>query len=159
MQRHREHPAGHPRGHRSPRRWLLACALAAVVAPALAGDPTSARPTEAFIGRVAALINEYRSQHRLDRLTSAAVLEQVADGHSQHMAQAGRPSHGGFRDRFRQVDGAICVENIAAHFDTPEALFDGWRRSPSHDRNLLEPRIVRMGLAARDRYVTFFACG
>ncbi|MBK6472633.1 MAG: CAP domain-containing protein [Betaproteobacteria bacterium] len=125
----------------------------------MAGGPAPARPSEAFVGRVAALINEYRSQHRLDRLTSAAVLEQVADGHSQHMAQSGRPSHGGFRDRFRQVDGAICVENIAAHFDTPEALFEGWRRSPSHDRNLLEPRIVRMGLASRDHYVTFFACG
>lgn len=159
MRGHLKGIAGHPAGHRSPRRWLLACALASAIGPALAGDPAPLRPTEAFIGRVAALINEYRSQHQLDRLTSAAVLEQVADGHSQHMAQAGRPSHGGFRDRFRQVDGAICVENIAAHFDTPEALFDGWRRSPSHDRNLLEPRIVRMGLAARDRYVTFFACG
>lgn len=159
MQRHLEHRSRPPQGRLSPRRWLLACALAAVIAPAIAGGPSPSGPSEAFIGRVAALINEYRSQHRLDRLASAAVLEQVADGHSQHMAQAGRPSHGGFRDRFRQVDGSICVENIAAHFDTPEALFEGWRRSPSHDRNLLEPRIVRMGLAARDRYVTFFACG
>jgi len=159
MQGHLEGISGQPRGRRSPRRWLLACALASLVAPALAGDQAPTRPTDAFIGRVAALINEYRIQHRLDRLTSAAVLEQVADGHSQRMARSGRPSHGGFRDRFRQVEGAICVENIAAHFDTPEALFEGWRRSPSHDRNLLEPRIVRMGLAVRDRYVTFFACG
>jgi len=159
MQGHLEGIAGHPRGRRSPRRWLLACALASVIAPALAGEPAPAWPSEAFVGRVAALINEYRSQHRLDRLTSAAVLEQVADGHSQRMAQSGRPSHGGFRDRFGQVAGAICVENIAAHFDTPEAVLEGWRRSPSHDRNLLEPRIVRMGLAARDSYVTFFACG
>jgi len=159
MQGHVDHRAGQPRDHRSPRRWLLAFALASAIAPALAGEPAPRLPTDAFIGRVAALINEYRSQHRLDRLTSAALLEQVADGHSQHMAQSGRPSHGGFRDRFRQVDGAICVENIAAHFDTPEALLEGWRRSPAHDRNLLEPRIVRMGLAARDRYVTFFACG
>lgn len=159
MQGHREHHAEPTQGHRSPRQWLLAFVLAAAVAPAMAGDPAPAYPTEAFIGRVAALINEYRSQHRLDRLSSAAVLEQLADGHSRQMAQTGRPSHGGFRDRFRQVEGAICVENIAAHFDTPEALFEGWRRSPSHDRNLLEPRIVRMGLAARDRYVTFFACG
>jgi uncharacterized protein YkwD len=159
MQSLREHPAGHPRSRLSPRQWLLTCALAAVVAPAMAGDPAPAQLSEMFVGRVAALINEYRSQHRLDRLTSAAVLEQVAEGHSQHMAQTGQPSHGGFRDRFRQVEGAVCVENIAAHFDTPEAVFEGWRRSPSHHRNLLEPRIVRMGLAARDSYVTFFACG
>lgn len=146
-------------GRRWTRRWLLAWALAAVIAPASAGDSTPVERTEAFIGRVAVLINEYRSQHRLDRLAAAAVLAQVADRHSQRMAKAGRPSHHGFRDRFRDVDGAICVENIAAHFDSPEAVFEGWRRSPSHDRNLLEPRIVRMGLAARDSYVTFFACG
>ena len=159
MKGHPENVVGRPSDRRSPRQWLLAATLAAVIAPAMAGEQAPARPTEVFIGRVAALINEYRSQHRLDRLTSAAVLEQVADVHSRDMAQARRPSHGGFRERFRQVDGAICVENVAAHFDTPEALFEGWRRSPAHERNLLEPRIVRMGLAARDRYVTFFACG
>jgi len=159
MQGHLGHFAGGRPGLRPPRRWLLAWVLAAVIAPAGASDQAPAERTEVFIGRVAALINEYRSRHRLDPLAAAAVLAQVADGHSQRMAQAGRPSHGGFRDRFREVDGEICVENVAAHFDSPEAVFEGWRRSPSHDRNLLEPRIVRMGLAARDSYVTFFACG
>lgn len=159
MHGHAEVLADQPGTRRSAPRWLLALALVCAMAPALAGEQPPTRPSDAYIERVAALINEYRSQHRLDRLASAALLEQVADGHSQRMAQSGRPTHGGFRDRFRQVEGAICVENIAAHFDTPEALFEGWRRSPSHDRNLLEPRIVRMGLAAHDRYVTFFACG
>ena len=159
MQGHLEGIAGHPRGRRSPRRWLLACALASVIAPARAGEPAPAWPSEAFIGRVATLINEYRSQHRLDRLAAAAVLVQVADGHSRQMAEARQASHRGFRERFREVDGEICVENVAAHFDSPEALFDGWRRSPAHHRNLLEPRNVRMGLAASaTRYVTFFAC-
>jgi len=159
MHGHLEHCTGRRPGLRPARRWLAVWALAAAIAPASASDQAPAERTEVFIGRVATLINEYRSQHRLDRLAAAAVLVQVADGHSRRMAEARQPSHRGFRDRFREVDGEICVENIAAHFDSPEAVFEGWRRSPSHDRNLLEPRIVRMGLAARDSYVTFFACG
>lgn len=112
----------------------------------------------AFIARVASLINAYRGEHRLSQLMTAERLTSVADEHSRQMAAVGQPSHAGFRERFRRADSEICVENIAAYFDSPEALVDGWRRSPSHDRNLLEPRIVRMGLAARGSYVTFFAC-
>ena len=40
----------------------------------------------------------------------------------------------------------------------PEALLEGWRRSPTHHRNLLDPGVSRMGIAAAARYVTFFAC-
>jgi uncharacterized protein YkwD len=35
---------------------------------------------------------------------------------------------------------------------------EGWRHSPEHHRNLLEPKVSRMGIAADARYVTFFAC-
>jgi len=113
---------------------------------------------EDFVQRVAVLVNEYRGRYRLAALAPTDGLIRLAESHSRAMAEAGRPSHAGFRDRFQAADSEICVENIAAFFDTPEALVEGWRRSPSHDRNLLEPRVVRMGLAARDRYVTFFAC-
>lgn len=168
MHGYRAHPAGPTPAFTTPphavRAWhplarrLAAGALAAAVGPAGASALAQADLPEAFVARVAALINEYRGHHRLDRLWPADTLARVADLHSRHMADAGQPSHGGFRDRFQQADSDICVENIAAYFDSPEALVDGWRRSPSHDRNLLEPRIVRMGLAARGSYVTFFAC-
>lgn len=138
------------------RRWPAL--VAALLWPVVAGSASVPDLPQAFVDRVAVLVNEYRAQHRLGELSAAETLGRVAEGHSRRMAEVGRPSHDGFRDRFRAVDSELCVENIAAYFESPEALVDGWRRSPAHDRNLLEPRIGRMGLAARGRYVTFFAC-
>jgi len=37
-------------------------------------------------------------------------------------------------------------------------LLEGWRLSPTHYRDLLEPKVSRMGLAVTTRHMTFFAC-
>ena len=59
----------------------------------------------------------------------------------------------------RYAAGAkVCVENLGWNYPTPEGLLEGWQLSATHHRNLLEPRVARMGLAASGDYVTFFAC-
>ena len=52
----------------------------------------------------------------------------------------------------------VCVENVGVNFPHAKAQLDGWRESPGHQRNLLEPKIVRMGIAKSEGFVTFFAC-
>jgi uncharacterized protein YkwD len=74
------------------------------------------------------------------------------------MATERRLSHDGFRSRFDRTSARICVENVGWNFPFPEAQLEGWRASPGHHRNLLEPKVARMGLSMAGRYVTFFAC-
>jgi uncharacterized protein YkwD len=74
------------------------------------------------------------------------------------MADLHRLSHDGFRDRFDRTRARVCVENVGMNFPHAEAQLDGWRASPGHHRNLLEPKVARMGIARANTYVAFFAC-
>ncbi len=151
-----------------PARWardgwratatLLLC-LAGLVTTSTAGATGGAAPApDGFTRHLAQQINEYRLAHGLAPLSWSDELAGLAAEHSQDMAARRTLSHDGFRDRRRRTASHICVENVAHNFPTAETLLDGWRRSPGHQRNLVEPKVARMGLAATARYVTFFAC-
>ena len=131
---------------------------AALVLATAAQSAMAASPGEAFTRQLARLINEYRAHHGLPPLAPAEELERIADEHSGTMADSKRLTHDGFRTRLQRTSSSLCVENVAWNYRTPEALLDGWRASPAHHRNLLEPGVTRMGLATATRYVTFFAC-
>lgn len=107
---------------------------------------------------LADLINEYRERHGLAPLQLVADLSELASEHAGRMAELHRLSHDGFRDRFDRTRARICVENVGMNFPHAEAQLDGWRASPGHHRNLLEPKVARMGIARANRYVAFFAC-
>jgi uncharacterized protein YkwD len=47
---------------------------------------------------------------------------------------------------------------VGVNFPHPEAQLAGWQASPGHHRNLLEPKVARMGIATERSFVTFFAC-
>jgi uncharacterized protein YkwD len=118
------------------------------------GEATAA----GYARRLADLINEYRRHNGLGPLAVANELESIATEHSSRMAAERRLSHDGFRNRFDRTSARICVENVGWNFPFPEAQLEGWRASPGHHRNLLEPKVARMGLAVTGPYVTFFAC-
>lgn len=135
------------------RHLLTALALAATTTAAVA-----APPMDGFDLRLADLINRYRESHGLAPLAIAQDLVALASEHSTEMAARGRLTHEGFRDRYSRARSRVCVENVGWNYPTAEALLDGWRHSPDHLRNLLEPEVSQMGIAADARYVTFFAC-
>jgi len=87
-----------------------------------------------------------------------APLSELAHEHATRMAQDKRLSHYGFEERFAKAGSPTCVENVGWNQRTPEAEFAAWRDSPAHARNLVDPRIMRMGIGIEDRYVAFFAC-
>lgn len=135
---------------------LLALGLAG---PGRAEAPRPPRPdVPGLTEHLAERINTYRAEHGLAPLAWSADLTDLAAAHSREMAASRRLSHDGFRDRRAHTQSTLCVENVAHNFPTAETLLDGWRRSPGHHRNLLEPGVVRMGIATTARYVTFFAC-
>jgi uncharacterized protein YkwD len=148
---------------RAMNRFALLQRLSATLALAAAMQSAAAATAapaygEGFVRHLAQLINEYRERQGLAPLDVAVELIDLAGEHSQDMAQRQQLSHEGFRVRLQRAGSRLCVENVGWNHRTPEALLDGWRRSPAHHRNLLEPQVSRMGIAVATRYVTFFAC-
>jgi len=152
-------------GRRACRDAALGCAVAASAlcwaagGASLAGaEALAAAPPSPGVHRLLLAINQYRRQNGLVPLEPAPELELLALQHSNAMATQRHASHAGFTSRFERADSDLCVENVAAGFATAEAAVVGWRASPPHDRNLLEPRLRRVGMASVDRYITMFAC-
>ena len=154
-------------------RMLAVLMLASACAAARAGDalPSGQAPgvlelaaldlpsTGARYGEhLVALINRFRERNGLPALDWAAELVSIASEHSHEMASRRRISHDGFVRRFEKADSALCVENVGQGFPHAEALLDGWRASPAHLRNLLEPGVRRIGVANASAFVTLFAC-
>ena len=139
-------------------------ARADAAADAMAGgapDRVADEPSALGLGfarHLERLVNEHRARHGLPALEVAAALTLLAAEHSADMAASQRLSHGGFTARLQRARSRACVENVGWNHATPESLLDGWRLSPAHARNLLDPALVRMGVAVSARYVTFFAC-
>ena len=133
----------------------------ATILPASVGAATG-RPaqenSEAFVEQLMALVNDYRLAQGLAPLRPAAELLALAVEHSDDMASQHVLTHDGFRARYARSGSKVCVENLGWNHRTAQALLEGWRQSPSHHRNLLNPKVERVGIAARERYVTFFAC-
>jgi len=124
----------------------------------LAAEPGSGTEVIPYVRRLAALINEYRADRGLAPLELVPDLSALASEHSLQMAEQRHLSHDGFRNRFDRTRARLCVENVGVNFPHAEAQLDGWRASPGHHRNLLEPKVGRMGIAMSSRFVTYFAC-
>ena len=131
---------------------------AAQAAAQPAAQPAEIGAVSRYALRVLEVVNEYRQRNGLAPLRIAEDLGSLAQAHSVKMADRRRISHDGFRERFNRTTSRICVENVGMNFPHPEAQVDGWRASPGHDRNLLEPRVTRVGIANNASFVTFFAC-
>lgn len=140
------------------RAVLVTVFVATAGTQAAAQDAREVTTRNPFTRHLADLINAYRAQNGLGPLDIADDLAELAHEHSATMSERRQLSHEGFRARFQRAKSRVCVENVGWNHRTPEALLEGWRMSPAHHRNLLDPGVSRMGIAAAARYVTFFAC-
>jgi uncharacterized protein YkwD len=127
---------------------------ACVIAVSAAADNDADYPQ-----RLAALVNQYRISHGLPALIVDTTVAGLAREHSAAMAKAGQLNHDDFPSRVRRSGLAMCVENVGWNYRSPEGQFDGWRASPGHDRNMLDPKVERMGIGTVADYVTMIACG
>lgn len=143
-----------------PSRRLLPCraakaALAIGLTFALAGCGSmktiggGTGSTSSAVGYVADL----RLANGLSPLVSDPQLEKAALEQARYMAQASKMEHttGWGKDFSRRIArnkiSGPAAENIAAgRFDTAKVIAV-WKDSPSHRRNMLDPRMNRFGLA------------
>jgi hypothetical protein len=134
--------------------------LALVSLARAAGADTALDPEERDFLRV---INEYRAGFGLPCLSPSPTLAAAADWFSQDMGELGffdhreppcdeNGSHCTGRDPFERMAAfghtgwTTAGENIAAGYDTADAVFEGWRNSPGHDANMRGEGFTAIGI-------------
>ncbi|HVI27116.1 CAP domain-containing protein [Hansschlegelia sp.] len=166
--------------YRSTRRALfgVACiALALAGCTSTAPNPPTATPglyqsqskPGATLDRQAAaeMVSEFRRGRGLGPVTLDPALNRMAEAQASAMARDNKLSHetsaGSLKARIAASgyrNGGMW-ENIGAGHDTLADAFTGWRSSPPHMKNMLQPKASRIGIAAArapgTRYEVFWA--
>lgn len=117
-------------------------------------DVATARTGAAGTG-LTARMNAVRSAAGRAPVQRSARLDAIARAHARDMARRNyfdhrSPEGQGLPDRLRARGYSYCyaAENIAWGRRSEAETFAGWMASPSHRRNILNPRAERFGHAA-----------
>lgn len=104
------------------------------------------------------LLNQYRAEKGLGKISYDTKLNQVALNHSSWMNTTGTFSHTGINGS-RMIDrcaaaGTICLaENLAENILDAQKLLSSWQANPGHNKNLLGPYSLA-GFGVSGPYVT-----
>lgn len=158
---------------------ILACGVGLSALGGCSTQPTAPLPStpsvyqsQSIVGArldkqaAVAMVSELRRGQGLGPVTLDPALNALAEEQATAMARADKLSHevkGSFKQRIAASgyrNGGMW-ENIGAGHDTLADAFTGWRSSPPHLRNMLQPKAARMGIAAvrapGSRYQVFWA--
>jgi len=139
-------------------RWIT-FAAAALLLPGTAAADAALDAEEIEFMR---LINQYRADNGLPCLSISPTMNAAADYMSRAMGEqeffahneppcsgddcTGRDPFDRMRD-YGHTGWTTAGENIAAGYPTAAQVFEGWRNSPGHNANMLEPGFTAMGIA------------
>jgi uncharacterized protein YkwD len=134
---------------------VMMTALSITLLPQTAAASTYTGTTglESMEIQVLNLINNHRRQNGLPALANNSRLNVSSHNHSLDMARRGYFSHTSLDgrspfDRMRAA-GYRCStmgENIAAGQRTAQQVFDAWKRSAGHNRNMLNRNYKSVGI-------------
>lgn len=100
-------------------------------------------------------VNEHRANAGRRPVAVDARLTAAAQGHSDHMARERIMTHigagwtdGGMRITSSGYRWRTWAENVAAGQATPADVMAAWMASPGHRANILQDRVVHIGVAA-----------
>lgn len=98
------------------------------------------------------MLTAYRAGRGLGPVRLDPKLTAMAQRQADAMVRANSLSHdvgGNFTSRVHAagLDTGRAAENIGGGYYSTEETFDGWRKSPGHDANLLMPQATRFGIA------------
>jgi uncharacterized protein YkwD len=108
------------------------------------------------------LINEHRKANGKGPLSVDSKLTKAARDHTDWMASpSGKFSHtgkdGSSADARIKAAGAVFKvsgENIAKDYKFPQQVFDGWKNSDGHNKNMLGASYSKVGIAYKGYYWT-----
>jgi uncharacterized protein YkwD len=125
--------------------------ICAMLACLLAASAAKAEITTQDAALAARMVSGWRIAHGLPAVKTDANLNRVAQIQTAAMMAQGVMSHdagGDFRTRMRSngVRGT-AAENLAAGTPSINTVMAMWQSSAGHNANLLNPEIVRVGMA------------
>jgi uncharacterized protein YkwD len=125
--------------------WLAGCAGLDMALPAA--------PVAVDAGAAARLVSAYRLESGLKSVALDERLMRAARSQALLMAQRDRMGHrvGGPLPRRVSAEGyewGAAAENLGRGYDSLEAAFAGWQASAGHRKNLLNPHVTQIGVAA-----------
>ena len=142
---------GQPRGLRSALFLALAATLAA--SACTTGAPVQTTPIAVDAGRAASLVSAYRRENGLGPVRVESRLIQAAAEQARRNGRQDRMSHRAGGSLARRVtaagyDWGATAENLGAGYASLDEAVQGWKDSSSHRRNLLNPLVTELGVAA-----------
>ena len=125
---------------------------------------TLARPVPTLVAlaqirdRTLALLNAERGRSGLPAVRLDPRLNIAAEAHAADMARADFLDHAGSdgsspaerASRGGYPAGSVVLENVAQGTVDADETVKGWMESPGHRRNMLDPRVIDIGLAVAD---------
>lgn len=145
----------------TPKTPASSPASTPVTPPATPPKPSpepAASCSGSFVNEFLCLLNGYRADKGLNKLSGNLALSNVALGHSEWMNSTGTFSHTGINgsrlgDRCRAAGITCRGENLAYNASSPQNLLDMWIASPGHNKILLGDYTIT-GLGISGAYIT-----
>jgi len=146
---------GSPRGLVAPVLSLL------ILPPAVTclAEPHAERISMTIVEET----NKFRESEGRKPLKVDPKLSEAARKHAEQMAREEKMSHEGFSPFIKEAGYRFShiAENVAdfeGHL-TAGAVVDGWKRSPGHRKNLLDPHVTEIGVGiARGKSGRYYVC-
>jgi hypothetical protein len=140
---------------RSRRAIIAAIALGLGVAAcsSIGGSMRSVTPISVVAGRAASVISQYRSQNGLGSVRVNSRLMDAAADYARAMGTRDKIGHGiggALPKRVAAVgyDWGAVAENLGAGYASMDDTIAGWKASAGHNKNLLNPLVTEIGIAA-----------
>jgi len=140
---------------RSRRAVIAAIALGFGLAAcsSLGGGSRSVTPIRVDAGRAAGMISAYRSQHGLGPVRVNSRLMDAAADYARAMGTRDKIGHGiggALPKRVTAVgyNWGAAAENLGAGYGSLGDTIAGWKASAGHRKNLLNPLVTEIGIAA-----------
>lgn len=100
------------------------------------------------------IINDYREQNGVQPLKISDPLNNASIWMSKDMADNNYLNHTDSRGKslrermieFGYTNYKTIGENIAAGYNTANKVFEGWKKSEGHNRNMLNPNYTEIGI-------------
>jgi uncharacterized protein YkwD len=104
-------------------------------------------------GEAVSIVNAYRAAHGLGPVSVSSSLAGAAQTHALAMGRQDKIGHNVGGRLPRRVaaagyDWGALAENLGAGYASLGDAMNGWKASPGHNKNLLNPLVTEMGIAA-----------
>lgn len=125
-------------------------------APQMEETTTAAPPGFAYTSmelEVLELVNNYRQENGLSKLSTLDIISKVAETHTNYMLSNNKASHDNFPQRSQELTknakAKSVGENVAYGFRSAQGALNGWLNSEGHKEILDTAKYTNFGISTK----------